>query len=232
MTKTAFVAGATGYTGRAVVGLLAERDIDVVAHVRPDSSRLEEWKSHFTEIGARVDTTPWEKAQMRKTLQREEPDLLFYLIGTTRARDRKSNEDNSYEAIDYGLFKLLLDACGEAGAEPRVVYLSAIGVRSSARSAYYRVRWRAEEKLRDSGLAYLIARPAMITGPNRDEIRVLERAGGMLADVASGGLRLIGASRLADRYRSRTNVELATALVEHALEPESAQVVLEGEELG
>ena len=40
----AFVAGATGFTGREVVRLLVERGVPAVAHVRPDSPRLEEWK--------------------------------------------------------------------------------------------------------------------------------------------------------------------------------------------
>ena len=36
--EIAFVAGATGYTGREVVRLLAERGVRTLAHVRPDSS--------------------------------------------------------------------------------------------------------------------------------------------------------------------------------------------------
>ena len=36
----AFVAGATGYTGRAVVERLVADGFEAVAHVRPDSSRL------------------------------------------------------------------------------------------------------------------------------------------------------------------------------------------------
>ena len=39
---TAFVAGSTGYTGRALVQALRRQDIATVAHVRPGSRALEE----------------------------------------------------------------------------------------------------------------------------------------------------------------------------------------------
>lgn len=225
--------GATGYTGRAVVSLLCERGVDTIAHIRPDSSRLAEWSDRFQAMGARVDTTPWDEAQMATTLAREAADLLFYLIGTTRARDRKSDADEGYDAIDYGLLKLLVDACQNESAkvEPRIVYLSAIGVRENRRSSYYRARWNAEQALRESGLPYLIARPAIITGSNRDETRVMERIGGSLANLASRGLRVLGAKELADRYRSMSNVELAAALVDHALDGKGENRIVEAQDL-
>ncbi len=43
--------GATGYTGRAVVSELRERGFEVVAHVRPDSTQLDEWRSRFAQLG-------------------------------------------------------------------------------------------------------------------------------------------------------------------------------------
>src|SRR5215208_1501420 len=65
---TAFVAGATGYTGREVVRQLVERGVRAVAHVRPDSPRLAEWRERFAELGAEVDATPWEEPAMRASL--------------------------------------------------------------------------------------------------------------------------------------------------------------------
>ncbi len=64
MTADAFVAGATGYTGRELVRVLAESGRKVVAHVRPDSSRLDEWRERFAALGATLDTTPWERTQL------------------------------------------------------------------------------------------------------------------------------------------------------------------------
>lgn len=231
MAIKAFVAGATGYTGREVVRILRERGAETIAHIRPGSSVREKWTTAFEELGATVDTTAWDEDAMAKTLSREAPELVFFLIGTTKARDRESETDASYEAIDYGLFRLLLNACEKADIAPRVVYLSAMGVKASSSSAYYKARWKAEEALRDSGLPFVIARPAMITGPGRDESRPMERLGGAMADVAAGGLRLFGARRLADRLRSTTNTELATALVDIGLEPDDDAMVVEAEDL-
>ena len=64
MSETFFVAGATGYVGHAVARAARGAGLAVTAHVRPDSRRLEEWRSRFTALGADVDTTPWELAAM------------------------------------------------------------------------------------------------------------------------------------------------------------------------
>ncbi|HEX6693612.1 MAG TPA: hypothetical protein VF035_02800, partial [Longimicrobiales bacterium] len=58
---TAFVAGATGYTGAEVVRQLATSDTHVVAHVRPDSTALPAWRARFSAAGAAVDVTPWSR---------------------------------------------------------------------------------------------------------------------------------------------------------------------------
>jgi uncharacterized protein YbjT (DUF2867 family) len=68
---TAFVAGATGFTGREVVRVLRERKVDTVAHVRPDSAKLEAWRARFEAQGARVDTTAWETDAMGDAFRRK-----------------------------------------------------------------------------------------------------------------------------------------------------------------
>ncbi len=231
MTKTAFVTGATGYTGRAVVRILHERGVETVAHIRPGSSKREEFTDRFQDLGADVDCTPWEEDAMAQTIARIAPDVLFFLVGTTRARDRKSDGDAGYEAVDYGLLKLLVDACTAGDASPKFVYLSAMGVKEGAMTAYYRARYRAEETLKECGLPYIIARPAMITGPDRRESRPMEKLGAFFTDAASATLGVVGARRLAARYRSTDATELATALVDLALDDEATNRIVESEEL-
>ncbi len=228
--RRAMVFGATGYTGREVVRLLVETGAQTVAHVRPGSSRGAEWAEVFREQGAEVVECPWEEGVLMEALREAEPEVVFFLVGTTKSADRRSEEDLSYEAIDYGLCRMLVDACVATGLGPRFVYLSAMGVREGSRSAYYQARYRAEEAVKESGLSYVIARPGMITGPDRDESRPMERAGGVVSDVIAGGLRLMGAGRLADRYGATDNTELATALVELGLGEGESQVV-EAEDL-
>ena len=81
----AFVAGATGYTGREVVRLLVEKGVPAIAHIRPDSNRMEEWKERFGALGAEFDVTPWEEAAMTQTMARVKPSFVFALLGTTMA---------------------------------------------------------------------------------------------------------------------------------------------------
>jgi uncharacterized protein YbjT (DUF2867 family) len=231
---TAFVAGATGYVGREVVRVLAERGVRTVAHVRPDSARLAEWRDRFTRMGAEVDATPWEEPAMAGTLARLAPTHVFALLGTTRARGRAAGEHGvveSYETVDYGLTSLLLRAAVRAGSRPRFVYLSSAGVGGRTRNAYLAARWKAERELGESGLPYTIARPGFITGPDREERRPLERAAAVALDALLAAAGAAGLGRLRDRYRSTTAAVLARALVRLAFEPAAANQVVESEGL-
>jgi uncharacterized protein YbjT (DUF2867 family) len=216
--RAVFVAGATGYTGRALVAELRRRRIDVVAHVRPDSPRLDEWRQRFESEGAMVSTAAWQDDAMTEALAGVRPAAVFALLGTTRSRMRRSRsgERSSYEDVDYGLTALLLRATLRAAPAAHFVYLSAIGVGPRARGAYLRVRWRMEEEVRASGIAHTIVRPAFISGADREESRPLERMG---AAVTDGLLRLggaLGARHLRERYRTRTAAELAAELADVA----------------
>jgi len=232
--QIAFVAGATGYTGREVVRELVARGVRAVAHVRPDSSRVDEWGARFEAAGAAVDTTPWADAAMTNTLSALQPTHVFSLLGTTRARRRASasrGKAESYESIDYGLTALLIRAAVASGSKPRFLYLSSIGVREHSTNPYLVARWRAESLLRASGLPYTIARPSFITGPGRDESRPLERAGAGVANVIAGLARVVGARRFAGSVQSLTGAELATGLVRYAFDPAGENLTLGTEEL-
>jgi uncharacterized protein YbjT (DUF2867 family) len=232
----AFVAGATGLTGRSVVEHLRERGVETVAHVRPDSSRLEAWRERFEALGAEVDTTPWDEAAMTETLRERAPTHVFALLGTTRARAKQASKQGrdaaaeSYEAVDYGLTALLRRAAEAAGHRPRFVYLSAMGVSESTRNPYMVARVRIEAELREGALPYTIVRPSFILG-DRDAPRPGESVGAAVVDGALGVLGVLGARRFRDRYRSITGDELAAALVRLALDPDAANRVVEADEL-
>ena len=233
----AFVAGATGFTGREVARGLAARGIKTVAHARPDSPRLEEWRERFAQMGAETDATAWDEAALTGTFSRLRPDLVFALLGTTRARmknaARRSADPKTqdYTTVDYGLTAMLIRAAKHCGSSPRFVYLSAAGVTPKPGSAYYRARGQAEELLRSSGLPYVIARPSFIVGPGRDDRRPGERLGAAMIDGLLDFAALLGAKRFRDRYASTTNVVLAGALVRLALDPGAANKIFESENL-
>lgn len=233
-TGAVFVAGATGYTGRELVRVCVERGLDTVAHVRPDSGRLEHWRGHFEELGARVDTTAWELEAMKATLEALAPSQVYALLGTTKARAKRGESSavaDSYEAVDYGLTILLLEAAVACGSRPRFVYLSAYGADGRPLNAYMDVRKRVEAAVRGSELPYLIARPTFITGSDREDSRPAERVAAKVSDGALGLLAKLGAGKLADRFSSMTGAELARGMVELASSAASEAVVAEAEDL-
>lgn len=231
-TPIAFVAGATGYTGRAVVEALAAEGVRTVAHVRPDSSRRDEWTQRWEAQGVEVDASPWELDALTRTLERLGPTHVFALLGTTRRRAKQEGRSalDAYEAIDYGLTMMLRDACEASGHRPRFVYLSAAGLREDTRNPYMAVRVRVERALREGELPYTIVRPSVITG-ERDEPRALEHAAAGVIDAALGFAGLVGARTLRDRYRSIDNTTLAAGLVRVALDPELEGAVVHTEQL-
>ena len=241
----AFVAGATGYTGSHVVSVLADRGVDTIAHVRPDTAALETWRTRFTTPAGdstrgpvRIDTTPWSESAMTATLTAARPTMVFALLGTTRARGRRARAGgavDTYETVDYGLTMLLLRAAvasGRAtGVWPRFVYLSVLGASANSRFAYAAVRGRVEDELRGSGLSYAIARPTIITGDDRDESRPMERLTAVVMGASLGILAAVGAGGLRDRYGSLSGEALAKALVQLTLDPSHASVMADAQEL-
>ena len=232
--QIAYVAGATGYTGREVTRALVARGVRTVAHVRPDSPRADEWRERFTAMGAAVDSTPWEDDAMTGALSSIQPTHVFSLLGTTRERRRRAAQrgtEESYETVDFGLTAMLIRSAVLSGSAPRFIYLSSLGVREHTSNAYLSARWRAESLLRASGLPYTIVRPAFITGPDREESRPLERAGAAVTNVVAGFAAAIGARQLGGRLRSLSGAELAAALVRHGFDPASENSIISSEEL-
>jgi uncharacterized protein YbjT (DUF2867 family) len=231
---TAFVAGATGYTGREVVRQLAESGVRTIAHVRPDSPSLSEWRDRFVRMGALVDTTPWDQHALESSLYYHAPDIVYALLGTTKARARaasKAGGQADYEHVDYGLTMMLLNAVRRSAPSAKFVYLSSLGASASAANAYLNVRGRVEEALMTSGLSYVVARPAIISGEDREERRLLERAAAVAGDRVLGWLARLGAPGLGERYSSISSEALARALVRVNRDPSAVNRVLDSAEL-
>lgn len=230
---TAFVAGATGFTGREIVRLLAAQGVRTVAHVRPGSPRGDALVDRFQALGAQVDRTPWTPDAMRTTLAALRPDVVFCVLGITRAGARHEaratgDAPATYDSVDFGLTAMLVDAAAACGCRPRLVYLSATGTGPGAATAYGRARHRAEEAVRASGLPFVIARPGLISGPGRDDPRPGERVADVLLGAFARAAGRLGARDLAHRVAPIDGTALARALVHAALAPDSGdRVVLE-----
>ncbi|HEY6033713.1 MAG TPA: NAD(P)H-binding protein [Kofleriaceae bacterium] len=207
---TAFVLGATGFVGREVVRQLAVRATPVVAHVRPKSAA--EWTPKLEALGAKVDASEWDAAALSAAIDAAGANQLYILIGTTKSRAKAESVDGDiYEKIDYGLTRIAVDAAIAAKAKPRLVYLSGLGADANARGAYMKARGKAEDAVRNSGLEWVIARPAIITG-ERDESRPGERAGAIVGDGLLAVAGLFSKS-LKTKWSSTTPDVLASALI-------------------
>jgi uncharacterized protein YbjT (DUF2867 family) len=227
---TAFVLGATGFVGREVVRQLCVRATPAIAHVRPDSSKLEEWRHKLGELGAEVDTTPWDAGKLAAMLRVRTPQQLYICIGTTRSKAKADEVDGDiYEQIDLGLTRIAVEAARASELRPRIVYLSSVGADPAARSPYLRARGKAEALVRDSGLPWVIARPSFITG-DRDESRIGERSAAMIGDGLLAVAGVLGGKSLRAKYRSTTPDVLASALIRLGEAPEH-DVTVDGGDL-
>lgn len=228
---SALVFGATGLTGRHVVLRLAAEGAEVVAHVRPDSPRLSEWRGRFGSA-VEVDASPWEPEAIAALALRVRPSLVFLVLGTTQARAKKEGIGGgsaAYDAVDVKLTEMVIDACAPLGSSVRLVYLSSAGAGGGSGS-YLAARKRVEEKLARSGLPYTVARPSFIVG-DRDDPRMSETLGAPIADGALSLLGLFGARATAARYRSITGDALAAALIRLGRDPSWAGRIAEREDL-
>lgn len=218
---SALVFGASGYTGRAVVHALRARQVTTVAHVRPDSPAFERWSREFGALGATVDATPWEPEAIAATIGGLRPAFVFLLLGTTRARradpGRRSAVRDDYESVDFGLTAMALRGALRLAPPPHVTYLSAAGADAGARNAYLAVRGRIERMLADGAAPWLVARPAFVSGSDRDEPRPGERVAAIATDALLRVTAMLGRRALADRWRSMTGPELARGMVSIAL---------------
>jgi len=222
---TAFVLGATGFVGREVVRQLCVRGTKTYAHVRPDSSKLDEWRGKFKELGAETDATAWDGAALAARLRELAPAQIYVCIGTTRNKAKTDNvQGDIYEAIDFGLTKLAVDAARGSEQKPRIVYLSSVGADANARSAYLRARGKAEDVVKASGLPWVIARPSIITG-DRDDNRLGEKTAGVVGDGLLAVVGLFGGKTVRERYRSTTPDVLASALIRLGEAPEHDKIV-------
>lgn len=239
MISRAFVAGATGYTGRSLVERLRAKGVRTIAHVRPDSSELDAWRTRFASIGADVDTTPWQPKAIKARLAELKPGFVFAALGTTRKRAKEvksrggNAEDESYMAVDYGLSAMLLNAArAQQPTPPRFIYVSAMGVRPDAQATggYVAARARLEAELIDSGLSYAIARPGFIAG-DREEERPLEAMAAQASNTLLGWVGAIGGKGLRDTWTSITGAQLARALVVMGLDRPNEDLIFDPRQL-
>jgi len=86
---------------------------------------------------------------------------VIHLIGIIREFPER---DITFERLHVEATARIVQAAKKAGVK-RLLYMSALGTRSHARTKYHQTKYKAEEIVRKSGLNYTIFRPSVIYGP-------------------------------------------------------------------
>jgi uncharacterized protein YbjT (DUF2867 family) len=211
MPHHVFIAGATGYTGRVLVELIAKSpDWRPVAHLRPGSRHASALPPEAKRYEVDLSNTEALISAMAGC------EAVVSLIGTTRAQ---FGPGISYETVDVGTTQLLVNAAQRAGVK-RFVLVSSIGASESG-VAYLRAKAAAEKIVRNSGLSYVILRPSAIVGPGRQWPRIF-------IPLAMALRYLPGLKQLVDEYRPVHVNTLARAIFAAIKLPEATKEIWSG----
>jgi len=214
-----FLAGATGAVGSLFLPLAEAAGHAVVPHVRPQSAAKTPLAAHPNACVANLGDTPRIANAMRGC------DAAVCLVGTMRNRFAAGD---SYEASDIGAVREVVAACQAAGV-PRVVLLSSLG--AGGMGAYLKAKGEAERIVRESGLAWAIARPGAFASPEGapEGLHGARRFPGF-GKALFAGLGAVGLEGFAHRYGPMPLDVLATALL-RAAEGRADGCILHGEDL-
>ena len=147
-----FVAGATGYLGRAAVSLLAERGHRVRALVRPGSE---------AKLPPRCEAVTGDALDAASFASRVAPaDTFLQLVGVAHPSPARAS---LFRSVDLESAKVSAQAAAGAGVS-HFVYVS-VAHPAPAMRAYWEARAEAEVFVEQSGLNATILRPWYVLGP-------------------------------------------------------------------
>ena len=156
--RTVAVAGGTGFVGGAIAAELHRRgDRVVVLSHRGEAAR----GPLPDEIEIRTADVA-DAATLRDALRGV--DALVISLAFPNSPMESPRRGHTFMDVDAAGTERLIDAARWSGVR-QVVYLSGAGAAPDAERHWFRAKWRAEEAVRGSGLAYTIIRPTWIFGP-------------------------------------------------------------------
>jgi uncharacterized protein YbjT (DUF2867 family) len=204
-----FVAGATGFTGRAMATLALD-DADLTLQVRSERRARTVFPGDDRARVVDVD----DAEHLASALEGQ--DAVIQLIGTVRKR---FDAQTSYETVDYGTTVSLLEAAERAGV-PHFVLVSSAGAGAGVGS-YLKWKKKTEAVVERGAVPWTIVRPGIIAGDEgfleRPKLEVL---GAFLNGVSNTPVNLGAAN-----WRPMRVKLLARLLVEVTQEPARTDVV-------
>lgn len=150
--STIFITGATGFIGRRLSAVLADRGHDIVCGVRNiPAPHLDQRFSYI-----KVDYTRDFDADVWSS-RLAEVDVVVNTVGILREEGRKTFE-SIHERAPGALFR----ACARRNV--KVVQLSALGADEHAQSRYHLSKKKADDALLLSGSRCVIVQPSLVFG--------------------------------------------------------------------
>lgn len=147
------VTGGSGFIGQAVVRRLLEVGHDVRVLARDAKGTRELFKEKNVDV---VEGDILDSGAVSGACQGV--NGVIHLVGII-----SEVRGQTFERVHVKGTECLL-AAAEAAGVPRFLYLSAIGTREEAPSAYHQSKWEAEEAVRKSNMAWTIFRPSLVYG--------------------------------------------------------------------
>lgn len=186
MSKTVWIAGASGLVGQQLVRLLIEDPevTRIVAFVRKElvteafkHSKVEQFITDFNPL----------KAPTKKV------DALFCALGSTT---KKTPKKSDYYRIDV-TYPLEFAKLGLKHGAKFYGLVSAHGANANSFSAYLKMKGVLEEQLKSLAFTRLaIARPSLLKG-DRKEFRLIEKLSESLMDCLPGNYKAIHVENVA-----------------------------------
>lgn len=155
-----FIAGGTGFVGGHLTLELLQRghELLLLSHTRTGAA-----EAGVTFIKGDVSDPAGYGAAMKGC------DAVINLVGIIREFPARGI---TFERLHVEATTNMVSAARHAGVL-RYLQMSALGTRLDAVSGYHRTKWRAEEIVRGSGLAWTIFRPSLIFGPRDAFVNML-----------------------------------------------------------
>ena len=205
------VAGGTGYLGRRLVPRLVATGRPVRVLARGDV------RVPAGAEAARGDLA--DPASLAPAL--EGVHTVYHLVGIIREEGR-----STFRAVHVDGTRALVDAARKAGAR-RFLYVSAIGARPDAPTAYWRTKAEAEAIVQAGGMDWIVLRPSIVFAPDGEIFKVLQQltAFPVVPVLGPGTARLapIRADDLADTEVSALDRPAAWNRVHEVAGPEAME---------
>jgi uncharacterized protein YbjT (DUF2867 family) len=146
------VTGGTGFVGTNLIQRMRKEGMQVRALVRnPDRARA------LKDLGVDlVQGDIADKASLEKAAANV--DRVVHLVGIIQ-----ESRGVTFQGVHVDGTRNLLEAAKKAGVR-HFFYMSSLGTRPGAKSAYHKTKWEAEESVRASGIPFTILRPSLIFG--------------------------------------------------------------------